>query len=338
MPMTQRLAEILAEMVMASLDAKERRADRVERCPGCPYGSETIGSSGNPASPIVIVGEAPGRTEVKEGLPFVGPAGKTLRKAIEEAGLNDFDPFVTNSIACLPSPVTPRVGAIDACRGRLMRELESHPRTVVVAVGGTALRALTEKPGLRILEARCEPPIRAHGWLVVPTLHPSWVRRDLDGREKLLVSDLQRARDLAHASHSRIEPPPGAPNGVRTEAAHPRKASSESRPWVRTSVGESESKLTTASLESGPPNPKISTATNTGETRYRGRRSRAILGREPFIPDPVANLQVLLPGDTALSVSLAESEIRALNSFPRTEGLDAIGTCWRGTSGRVHSP
>jgi uracil-DNA glycosylase len=81
--MTQRLAEILAEMVMASLDAKERRATRVERCPGCLYGSETVGSSGDPASPIAIVGEAPGRTEVKQGRPFVGPAGKTLRKAVE---------------------------------------------------------------------------------------------------------------------------------------------------------------------------------------------------------------------------------------------------------------
>jgi Fic family protein len=55
------------------------------------------------------------------------------------------------------------------------------------------------------------------------------------------------------------------------------------------------------------------------------RRSRAAFSVETFVPDPVANLQVLLPGDAALEVSLAEAEIRVLNSGPKTEGFEAIG-------------
>jgi len=325
--MTQRLAEILAEMVMASLDAKERRAPRVERCSGCPYGSEPIGSSGNPASPIAIVGEAPGQTEVRQGRPFVGPAGTTLRRAIEEASLGEFDPFITNSVSCLPNPVAPRVEAIDACRGRLMRELEAYPRTVVVAVGGTALRALTETRKPRILEARAGPPIKVHGWLVVPTVHPAWVRRDPHEREKLLIGDLWRARGLLDAGHLRTRLQPGAPDLARGDA-DATQAPSESRPLTRSSLG-GESKVTSVSLGSGPENPKIAPANTSsrmaGQPRYRGRRGRSAIS-VAFVPDPVGNLQVLLPGDAVLEVSLAEAEIRALSSLPKTEGFEAIGS------------
>jgi Fic family protein len=58
---------------------------------------------------------------------------------------------------------------------------------------------------------------------------------------------------------------------------------------------------------------------------YGGRRRRAGFTYEAFVPDPIATLAVVLPGDAALSVSLAESEIRALNSGPTTGGLDAVG-------------
>jgi uracil-DNA glycosylase len=196
MPLTPRLAEIIAGMIDAKLDAESP----VQNCPGCPYGGPAIGSRGNPSSPIAIVGEAPGATEIKEGRPFVGPAGTTLCQAIEEAGLREADPFITNSIACRPHPVRPRVQAIDACRGRLMHDLEAHPRTVVVAVGGSALRAVTERAGLRVQEARKGGPIPLRGWLVVPTVHPAWVRRRPGEREQLLVKDLRRARGLLEAS------------------------------------------------------------------------------------------------------------------------------------------
>lgn len=122
MPLTPRLIGIIAAMIDAKLDAESR----VENCPGCPYGGPAVGWRSNPSSAIAIVGEAPGKTEIKQRRPFVGPAGVTLNRAIEEAGLTEADPFITNSIACLPKPVRPRVKAIDACRDRLMRDLEAH--------------------------------------------------------------------------------------------------------------------------------------------------------------------------------------------------------------------
>jgi DNA polymerase len=195
MPLTPRLAGIIAAMVDAKLDAEYR----VGNCSECPYRGPCVSPRGDLASPIVIVGEAPGQTEIEKGRPFVGPAGTTLSRAIAEAGLREADLFITNSIACRPQPVRPRANAIDACRGRLMSELEAHPRTVIVAVGGTALRAVTEQRGLRILEARKRAPIAIRGWLVVPTVHPAWVRRRPGEREQLLVEDLRRARRLLEA-------------------------------------------------------------------------------------------------------------------------------------------
>lgn len=195
MPLTPRLAGIIAAMIDAKLDAESR----VEHCPDCPYGGPVIGSRGNPSSQLVIVGEAPGETEIRRGSPFEGPAGKTLSRAIADAGLREADLLITNSISCRPQPVRPQVKAIDACRGRLMSELEAHPRSVIVAVGGTALRAITEQRGLQILDARKREPIKTRGWLVVPTVHPAWVRRSPREREQLLVKDLRRARRLSGA-------------------------------------------------------------------------------------------------------------------------------------------
>jgi uracil-DNA glycosylase family 4 len=192
MPLTPRLASIIAAMIDAKLDAESR----VENCPGCPYGGPAVGSRGNLSSSIAIVGEAPGETEIEKGQPFVGPAGSTLTRAIDEAGLGEADPFITNSIACRPDPVRPRIQAIDACRGRLMRDLEAHPRTVVVAVGGTALRSVTKQAGLRVLVARKEDPLLIGVWRVVPTVHPAWVRRGPKERQQWLVEDLTKARRL----------------------------------------------------------------------------------------------------------------------------------------------
>jgi uracil-DNA glycosylase len=69
----------------------------IEHCPGCPYREfgPAIGSRGDPAGRVVIVGEAPGKQEILQGRPFVGPAGEILRKALSKARLVEADLFIT---------------------------------------------------------------------------------------------------------------------------------------------------------------------------------------------------------------------------------------------------
>ena len=177
----------------------------MEHCPGCPYRAFglAIGTRGDPTSRVVLVGEAPGAKEVVEGQPFVGPAGDVLWRALAEADLSEADVFVVNSVACRPcNPVkpirTPSPAAIDACHGRLVRDIELGPGAVIVALGRTAVQAVTGQRGF--------PMMKEHGtkrpsiWgPVVPTLHPAYVlRRGLDGPEyQILVADLKHARRLA---------------------------------------------------------------------------------------------------------------------------------------------
>lgn len=191
-------------------DAQRRRyADDVgfiDCCPGCPYQGNAVGSRGNHASGIVLVGEAPGAKEVKDGLPFVGRAGaEVLWPAVEEAGLKEADLLVVNSVACRPfNAATPRVRkpspiAIDACHGRFVREIGAHPRVAIVALGATAVRAVTGRRGYPVTSSALGRELPSAWGPVVPTLHPAYVlRRGRGGPEhRRLVEDLKHARRLA---------------------------------------------------------------------------------------------------------------------------------------------
>ena len=90
----------------------------IDNCPDCPHREfgPAIGPRGDPASRIVLVGEAPGAKEVAEGRPFVGPAGDVLWEALTEAGHSEADLFITNAVACQPRPVKPTVAADRSAR------------------------------------------------------------------------------------------------------------------------------------------------------------------------------------------------------------------------------
>ena len=168
----------------------------IDRCRECPYHGKAIGPRGNPTSRIVLVGEAPGATEIVEGEPFRGPAGDVLWRAVSEARLLEGDLFITNSVACRPPHGRPSVAAIVACRDRLVRDIEAHPRTVVVALGLTAVRAVTGGRGFRMMDSH--GVTLATDWgPVLPTFHPARVLRR-PAEYPLLVEDLKHARRLTY--------------------------------------------------------------------------------------------------------------------------------------------
>jgi len=169
----------------------------IDNCLGCPYRyGVAIGPRGNPASRIVLVGEAPGATEIAEGEPFRGRAGEVLWRAADEARLLEGDLFITNSVACRPSHGRPSDLAIRACHGRLVRDIEAHPRDVIVALGRTAVRAVTGRHEFPMLKEHGE--LLPSGWApVVPTFHPARILRR-PAEYPLLVEDLKHARRLTY--------------------------------------------------------------------------------------------------------------------------------------------
>jgi uracil-DNA glycosylase family 4 len=133
-----------------------------------------------PAGGIVIVGEAPSWDELREGIPFVGPAGKVLRSHIRTAGIDISGVRLENVIERkLDGNDIGSISMSELCNWRedLVQRLEAVKARVVVACGDTALQALC--PGHKIGDAQCYVLDRGN-YLVVPAYHPAFIFRQPD--------------------------------------------------------------------------------------------------------------------------------------------------------------
>ncbi|HEV2089270.1 MAG TPA: UdgX family uracil-DNA binding protein [Cryptosporangiaceae bacterium] len=122
-------------------------------CQACPLhadATQTVFGTGDPAASVVLVGEQPGDVEDQRGLPFVGPAGKLLQKAVAEAGFGQGAVYVTNAVKHFRFEQrgkrrihqTPGPEHIRACSPWLAAELALVEPEVVVCLGATAVKAL----------------------------------------------------------------------------------------------------------------------------------------------------------------------------------------------------
>lgn len=137
---------------------------------------------------ILFLAEAPGETEDKTGIQLVGKAGRRLRSVLDRLGYDlDKDCRKTNSVACRPlMNRTPERREIEACRHRVLKEIQDNPPHVVVLLGGPSLvsylghrwksdsdLSISRWAGLRI-------PDHEIGCWVCPTFHPSYIERNSD--------------------------------------------------------------------------------------------------------------------------------------------------------------
>lgn len=166
-----------------------------QHCVGCPYRKTGLASHTGPAdATLVIVGEAPGRNEVRTGEPFIGDAGKLLDRALDLAGIDRAQAFITNAMQCRPTDSPPREDAIRACQSRLWEELAQHDRAVIIALGNSAMRSILDDFTLKITTQRGKCFDDALG-RVVPTFHPASVLRNR-GEWPRFVADIRYAGAL----------------------------------------------------------------------------------------------------------------------------------------------
>ena len=140
---------------------------------------------------LLLVGQAPGSTEVTTRLPFTGPAGKRLMGWFERAGLSREEVYLSALCRCFPGKakgggdLAPSRTMIQNCRPHLLRELELLRPEVVALVGGLAIKELLGIP--RLSEAVGET-VRRDGIVYVPLPHPSgastWLN-DSKNKERL---------------------------------------------------------------------------------------------------------------------------------------------------------
>ena len=152
--------------------------------------------TGNPHARLVFVGEAPGQEEERLGMPFVGPAGELLNKSLTAMGLARKDVYITNVVKYRPATGEAAQGSanrkpspeeIAACLPTLKQELAILQPEVLVALGGSALAALTGNPDAKIGQARGKF-VDFAGVPMLATFHPSYLLRqqgeDATRREK----------------------------------------------------------------------------------------------------------------------------------------------------------
>ena len=180
------------------------------QCRGCELwepATQVVFSAGNARAPLVLVGEQPGDAEDRQGIPFVGPAGKVLQRALAEAEIAVADVYVTNAVKHFRFTergkrrihATPQMSHIKACRPWLEAELTVVDPKLVVCLGSTAAKALlgssfrvTQERG-HVLERDTPVGVRR----VLATVHPSSILRvdeaDRDAAFAGLVADLRVA-------------------------------------------------------------------------------------------------------------------------------------------------
>ncbi|MFF5159889.1 UdgX family uracil-DNA binding protein [Streptomyces sp. NPDC000348] len=179
-------------------------------CRGCPLhrdATQTVFGTGNPHARLMLVGEQPGDQEDRQGRPFVGPAGGLLDRALEDAGIDPADAYVTNAVKHFKFTRTgsggrrvhksPTRRETTACGPWLAAELAVVEPELIVLLGATAGKALLGS-SFRVTQVRgtvLEEEIHGRPERLVPTVHPSAVLR-ADDRETAyrgLVSDLEVA-------------------------------------------------------------------------------------------------------------------------------------------------
>ena len=128
--------------------------EQAQACTKCPQLASTrttvVFGAGNADADLMFVGEAPGANEDKQGLPFVGQAGRLLDTLLEEIGLARSDVFIANTLMCRPpGNRDPLPGEIDACQDWLFRKLELIEPRVVCTLGNFSTKLLRGGPGDR---------------------------------------------------------------------------------------------------------------------------------------------------------------------------------------------
>jgi DNA polymerase len=178
------------------------------RCPLYKKATQVVPGEGPARAHVVVVGEQPGDKEDLAGKPFVGPAGRVLDQALEEAGIDRKDVFVTNAVKHFKFEQRgkrrlhkkPNAYEIERCNVWLETERRLLKPAVVIALGATAARALIGRP-VAITKVRGEPIELADRSRLVVTIHPSYllrIREEADKRAEYarFIKDLKVAGSL----------------------------------------------------------------------------------------------------------------------------------------------
>jgi DNA polymerase len=183
--------------------------DQCRRCPLWEHATQAVAGEGPARAKIMLVGEQPGDQEDLAGQPFVGPAGQLLDRVMDQAALERRKVYLTNAVKHFKWEPrgkrrlhkTPAQREVDACAYWLDGEIASVKPKVIVAMGSTALKAVTGNPHALLKDVLGRPFVHDGRWVVV-IYHPSFALRVPDQEAKaqaitVMVDGLREAQRLA---------------------------------------------------------------------------------------------------------------------------------------------
>ena len=192
---------------LTELEAFARQVAGCTRCRLHEGRTQVVFGNGSPDADLMFVGEAPGFHEDKQGVPFVGAAGKLLEQLLAGIGLARDDVYIANVLKCRPpGNRDPVPEEIEACEGHLWRQIELTRPRVVATLGNFATKLLSGKPtGItRVHGQEQETTLGGRRVLLYPIYHPAaalYTPRMLE----VLESDFARLPELLGRE---VAPPP----------------------------------------------------------------------------------------------------------------------------------
>ena len=178
-----------------SLEALEKVVTGCHLCELSKHRHKSVFGEGNPQAQVMFIGEGPGATEDSTGRPFVGRAGELLTKMIENVLLIPrSDVYIANIVKCRPpGNRVPTESEAFTCRPYLLKQIEMIRPQIIVTLGATAYRYLTndESPISRVRGNT----IQAKGYTLVPTFHPSYLLRNPSAK-KMAFDDLKKVKEM----------------------------------------------------------------------------------------------------------------------------------------------
>jgi len=190
----------------------EELKEAAAACRGCDLweqATQTVFGEGAEHSRMMLIGEQPGDQEDLQGKPFVGPAGRLLEKALDEAGIDRRRVYVTNAVKHFRWTrrgkrrlhEKPNAGQVRACRPWLEAEIEVVKPRMLVLLGATAAQSVMG-PAFRVSKQRGEVLESTFGLPALATVHPSSILRATDDESRdaalaSLIADLKVAASNA---------------------------------------------------------------------------------------------------------------------------------------------
>src|SRR5881392_1896874 len=201
---------VAAAEQLTELEVLSRHVAGCTRCKLHEGRTQVVFGNGNPDADLMFVGEAPGFHEDKQGLPFVGQAGKLLDKLLTGIGLTRADVFVANVLKCRPpGNRDPQPDEIEACESHLFKQIELIQPMVVATLGNFATKLLSGRPlGItRVHGQEQETTLGGRRVLLYPLYHPA-AALYTPAMLRVLESDFARLPELLGRLIAPPEPVP----------------------------------------------------------------------------------------------------------------------------------